>query len=260
MPDFNSLLWTTRLAALAIVLQTIELLLLRRTYANNGIWRWSALAPEFSGFPRPLRKLFEFLFKEPNFYLLLLARMVAASFLFFISTPLLLLFLLFSTIATSVRWRGTFNGGSDYMTIVILSALTVAATFPSNPSVFLGCNLYVVAQLVLSYLISGLVKLRSQDWQNGSALTAFTASAMFAPPTVLRPILENERQAKILGWSIIAFECLFPLCFINVEFCLVFIAIGTLFHLGNSYVMGLNRFFFAWIATYPMLYWVAGLP
>jgi hypothetical protein len=31
-------------------------------------------------------------------------------------------------------------------------------------------------------------------------------------------------------------------------------AAGLVFHAGNAYVFGLNRFFFAWLAAYPAIY------
>ncbi|HTV20971.1 MAG TPA: hypothetical protein VMG12_19935, partial [Polyangiaceae bacterium] len=50
-----ALAWTERLAGLALVLQTIELLQLRRAWSDDGIWRWSLLAPEHRQLVAPVR-------------------------------------------------------------------------------------------------------------------------------------------------------------------------------------------------------------
>ena len=50
-----ALLWTERLTALALVLQSLELLQLRSVFADDGVWRWSILREEQAGLLAPLR-------------------------------------------------------------------------------------------------------------------------------------------------------------------------------------------------------------
>ena len=62
-----------------------------------------------------------------------------------------------------------------------------------------------------------------------------------------------------LAWSVIGFECLFPLAWFDPRLCLLLMAAGAGFHLLNSYVFGLNRFLFAWLAAYPALWFCSQL-
>ena len=66
-----AVLWTERLTALALLLQTVELLQLRRAWSDAGIWRWALLAPEHRALPAPLRWLLAQLLPERRFALLL---------------------------------------------------------------------------------------------------------------------------------------------------------------------------------------------
>jgi hypothetical protein len=54
------------------------------------------------------------------------------------------------------------------------------------------------------------------------------------------------------------FECALPLLvFAGVRPCLLFIAAGMLFHFSTAIFMGLNDFFWSFVATYPALLFVA---
>jgi hypothetical protein len=56
---------------------------------------------------------------------------------------------------------------------------------------------------------------------------------------------------------VILFECGFPLALLRPELSLVFLGGGLLFHLLIAYQLQLNRFFWAWLATYPAVYWAS---
>lgn len=185
--------------AFALTLQSLELLL---------IW------------PRA-RKIWGF---SRAFQVLIWLRLIASLALFFTCTPALVWFLLLSTVSTAVSFGGTLNGGSDYMTVVILSSL------------LLPCGrLYLAVQLTLSYFVAGLVKVKQRDWRNGSALTRLTGL-----------------PAK-LAWPVLLWECTFPLAWFNYHLCLGYLAVGLVFHLANTKILGLNRFFWIWLAAYPSL-------
>jgi hypothetical protein len=154
----GALIWTERLVALAVALQTVELLALRRWFSDVGVWRWSIL---------PYRR----------FVALLALRLVLAAALasgLLIAAPLLLV----SHLAVGARFRGTFNGGSDYMMSVTLLGLSLAACSSSALAVTAGLA-YICVQLVLSYFIAGLVKVRHGAWRNGEALAMLLGSARY---------------------------------------------------------------------------------
>jgi hypothetical protein len=249
----SAITWSQRGIALAVLLQTIELLQLRRAYSDAGIWRWSLLQPEQRSLPAPLRWLFAALLPYRNFVVLLSARLVAAGLLLGLGASAVLPFLWLSQLAICVRFRGTFNGGSDYMTMLILMALSVASFAPQAAPLQSACLLYIGVQVSLSYFIAGIAKLKEADWRRGAALQSFVLATPYGAPSWARALVSGSRASGLMSWCVMAFECLFPLCWADPRVCLGFIVFAGGFHVANALVFGLNRFLFAWAAAYPAL-------
>lgn len=129
------LMLTQQLLALALLQQASEMIVLRHAWIDHGIWSLAILQDEFSGLPSPIRRTLCFLLAPRQFAFVLFALFgVAAMLLLGLSMhPALLSAALVLTSLVTVRFRGTFNGGSDYMTLVILSGLTVASLAPLAP-------------------------------------------------------------------------------------------------------------------------------
>jgi hypothetical protein len=254
----TALTWSARLIGLAVALQTVELLQLRRVYADDGIWRFELLAREYDACPAPLRWLLRRALTFRTFTGLLWVNLVAALLVLLTGrlepTPALLVI----TLLSCVRWRGAFNGGSDSMTVLILVSLSAAALFPESPGVRLGALAYIAVQSTLSYAIAGVAKLVQRRWRNGQALATLPQTS-YAPPAFVSDRLRTPVLARLCGWSIIGFECGFGLAWLDPRICLGCIALGVLFHLSNAVVLGLNRFFFAWLASYPALLYLSQL-
>jgi hypothetical protein len=252
--------------SLSTAIQTTELIVLRESFADNGIWRWTTLRREFEEVSEPVRKLLDIVLGYRGFLLLLVCRLLASALLatsvsLSLDPSLALIgtvVLLFSTLAIGVRWRGTFNGGSDYMTIVVLTGLTVSAALPYSPSAALAGLAYIAFHSINSYFVAGAVKLGSPDWRTGRALSAFVRSGSYAVWPNADRLLSSPIIGVALCWATILFEIAFPVVLLNQSVCLVFLVIGGVFHLANVYVFGLNRFFWAWTSTYPAIYWCSG--
>jgi hypothetical protein len=131
------------------------------------------------------------------------------------------------------------NGGSDTMTMQILLAAFVASLFPHSARMQYAAAAYVAIQLVLSYFVAGVAKLKQHEWRKGRALPQFLGRT--GSPWLVR------------SWLVMLFECLFPVCLLSPTLTLAFLAFGSLFHLANFYYFGLNRFIFVWLAAYPAL-------
>jgi hypothetical protein len=246
--EASALAWTHRLIALAVILQTIEQLQVRRACADDGVWRWTVLRTEIAQLPWLLRVPFGWVLPYRNYVALLIARLLAAALSIATGQAGWVVLLLFSQVAICVRFRGTFNGGSDYMSVLILSSLCVAL----HPNLTRAGLAYIAVQLALSYVIAGLVKLRQREWRSGEALGVFLRSTRYgAPAWVAR--LATPRRCQLLAIAIIGFETTFPIAFIDPRVCLGLIGLGLCFHLANALVFGLNRFLFAWAAAYPAL-------
>ena len=242
-----------RLSALALLFQSLEWLQVRAAFADNGVWRYALLAPEQRGLPLGLALLCRLSLPYPSFVALLGLRCVAAALVLFLGESRVWPFLCISQILLCVRFRGASNGGSDSMSVVLASAFSVPALVGRTPLAIQAALLYIGVQVTLSYVIAGLSKLRQVDWRDGAALRHFVLRSPYGVPKSVRRFLERRAVASSLGWAVIAFECLFPLAWLDPRVCLVWLTCGALFHAANVLALGLNRFFWAWIAGYPAL-------
>jgi Vitamin K-dependent gamma-carboxylase len=250
----DALLWTERLVALSLLVQSLELWSLRRLAADDGVWRWAILRDEVAVFPRPIRAVLERLLAYPVFRVVLALRLVAAPLLAVVPHVAIVAFLFATSILVALRWRGSFNGGSDFMTLIVLSALTVAKAYPP---VAWACLWYIALQACNSYFLAGVAKLRTANWRSGRALAGFAQTTVFGSPGLAGPFVTYPWLARAASWCVIGLECLFPLSLLHPTLALAFMGMAMAFHLGNAQVFGLNRFVLAWAATYPAVLYCA---
>ncbi|HET6335280.1 MAG TPA: hypothetical protein VFG30_18775 [Polyangiales bacterium] len=255
--EHDALAWVARGVALALVLQTVELWQLRALFSERGVWRWSILRAEHATLPALLRWPFGFVLPYQPFLALLAVRAALATWMLISGSPALAPVLLFTQLAICVRFRGAFNGGSDYMSVLVLLALSFAQT----PLLTRAALAYVAVQTTLSYSIAGFAKLKSAAWRDGRALRSFVELAVerHGAPRWLLDRLTTGRRSQLLALGVIAFECSFPLAWSDPRVCAAYLALGLGFHLANSVVFGLNRFFFAWAAAYPAVFFCSQL-
>ena len=186
--------------------------------------------------------------------LLFLPRLaLALSLLAGTGTAWVLIALCLHNVATLVRFQGPYNGGSDRMGTLILFCLCLAHWLPSRwQEVALG---YLAVQLVLSYFISGQVKIANPEWRAGHALQDVFRFSAYPVSKELRGL--SDKPALLLGasWAVMLFELLFPFGLLDPRLLTVALIIAALFHLANAYLFGLNRFVWAWLAAYPSILW-----
>jgi hypothetical protein len=252
-----ALLGVERLIAIAVLLQTLELWQIRRVAADDGVWPWPLVRRDLDVFPRPLRRALDLVLAYRAFPALLAVRLVAAVALFVAPHVTAAAVLLVSTMLLALRWRGSVNGGSDFMTLVVLTAVTVATAVPDRPMITVGALFYIALQTCNSYVIAGLVKLKAASWRHGTALPAFLSTAVLDNRAPRRLLLRHPLLARAAGWSVIALECSVPVALLDPALCSAVTATLLVFHVANIYVFGLNRFLWAWAATYPALFYVS---
>ena len=74
-----------------------------------------------------------------------------------------------------------------------------------------------------------------------------------------RLLVRHRRIDQLLCWSVIIWECLFPLVLVAPKPVIIaFFAIGVAFHVACAFVMGLNRFVWAFCGCYPSV-WVTAM-
>ena len=117
---------------------------------------------------------------------------------------------------------------------------------------------YLAAQLVLSYFMSGWVKVVNPAWRNGDALADVFAYSAYPVADSLRGWAQSPRLLCAMGWAVMGFELAFPLALLQPGLLAVALAIAASFHAANACLFGLNRFLWAWLSAYPALWWFQG--
>lgn len=161
-------------------------------------------------------------------------------------------------LATSIllvwRFRGPYNGGSDTMSILVLLCLWLVHWLPWRlwQEIALG---YVAIQLALSYFQAGWVKLVNPEWRSGKALSEVFAFTAYPVSENLRGLAARPRVLFAASWLVIIGELLFPLTLVNSTTLVIGLVFTGLFHFANAILFGLNRFFWSWLAAYPIIIW-----
>lgn len=230
--------------AIAAGIAALELLCAPRAYADDGPFAWPLLRREL-----PL-SLLDYLFDARGMRGLLVAQLVAAVALPLWSSSLPAWLILATTLLTAIRFRGTYNGGSDSMLVIVALTVALARTAPGS-ALALGALAYAAAQVVLSYFIAGVAKLQDPAWRRGTALIQLVALPQYRVPPRAARLLARPAIARLAGYVMLAFELLSPLALLHPIPCVVVLAIGAAFHLANALTFGLNRFLWTWLAAYP---------
>lgn len=247
------------LFAFSAGIQTLEYLRMRPAMNQHGLWSWALQRQDIPN--AAARRFFDFLFTENIFSALLWSRLFTLISIGVWGANLGNVgFLFISNLAVLIRWRGAFNGGSDFMTLVVLTGLLISQLVGALNNVELGwhaCFWYITIQSITSYFVSGAVKLLRPEWRNGSAMTIFLNAAIHGPLNDSHH-LRKPWLATLGSWTFILWECAAPLALLDTRLALMFCFIAALFHFLVFWFFGLNRFFWAWVASFPAIVWSAG--
>jgi hypothetical protein len=237
----------------SLLLQTLEYLAIAR---RDRVLEWNIQWHEMPDSPPGLRVLLKTCFAPRHYAAMLVLRLLLAVALMagwhglWVSAPLMAIALLLL-----LRWRGAFNGGSDFMTLAGLSGLLAVDVISPWWGGELGWRAglwWVTLQLLTSYFMSGWVKLKHRGWRDGSALPLFLDTGVYGP-LATDSLLRRPLVARCVSWGFILWEGLFALVFVDVRLAWMACLLGALFHFLVFAYFGLNRFFWAWLATYPAL-------
>jgi hypothetical protein len=245
---------TAALIGLCLLQQSAELLRLGRAWSAGGVFDGPRLRGDLAAFPTPLRTVLAPLYAAWGFRALLWLRLGLGLLLVAAPGFAASVSALLATLLVCVRFRGVFNGGSDYMTVVVLSGLSLSGPAAAHARVGLS---YVAVQSLLSYVIAGVAKLRAGSWRNGTAMASFLTQPHYGVPAPIQRIAQRPALCRALSFGVIAFECGMPVALISPGLCLVAIAVAGSFHAGTVAAFGLNRFLWAWLASYPALLWLS---
>lgn len=169
-------------------------------------------------------------------------------------TPWITLLLLLLSLFILQLFQGPYNGGADRMGLLILSCLTLVHFLPTLRWQEIAFG-YLSLQLILSYFISGWVKVINPDWRSGRALRDVFQFSAYPVSESLRLLSQSPRLLLSASWLVILFELMFPFTLISSFSLSIALIAAASFHLTNAFLFGLNRFFWIWLAAYPSLLW-----
>ena len=242
----------------SLLLQTAEFF---RLLTMDRVGSWSIQREEVPSRPQWVRSLLDPCMQGPGYVLLLCLRLgIALALLGGWVNPALALVLFVSSVLLLFRWRGAFNGGSDFMTLVCVTGLLIAQLighFTHNPTLGWRAGLwYVTVYVVSSYFVSGWVKLLRTEWRNGHAMTVFLDGGVYGP-LAAHSIYRRPQLAALVSWTFTVWEGCFPLALLDVRIAWFMCCTAPVFHYLVYWYFGLNRFFWAWLATYPAVLYCA---
>ena len=152
------------------------------------------------------------------------------------------------TFYSSLRFGGSFNGGSDSMTLIAQSGLVLGAIHPRTGLLWTGC------WAAASYFVNGLRKGFHREWWSGKPLAVFAATSPVAMAPVRDFLVRARWMHKTASIAVILFQAAFPLLLFSVPGTRFALGAGVVFHLGNFALFGLNRFFWIWVSSYPAIW------
>ena len=155
------------------------------------------------------------------------------------------------------HYNGPYNGGADRMGLLALWCLTAAHFLPQERWREIAFG-YLGAQLVLSYFISGWVKVVKPDWRSGRALRDVFLFSAYPVTENLRRLAERPPLLFAASWAVMLLELAFPFALLSQPTLIIALCLTAAFHLANACLFGLNRFFWTWLAAYPALVWLQG--
>lgn len=232
------------LLSLSLLVQSLEMLILCNKISFHTPWSWNHIRNDFAHWPLILLSSLDQIYGN-HFKFLILAQISFALLLPILPT-LMLPLLVVTSMLVALRFLGSFNGGSDAMTMATLISLIISLSS--------SLGFYLLAfHCTLSYFMAGIVKIKNNSWRRGSALPIFLTQSNYKVPLQVQKMTSHKLLMTLVSWAVMIFECTFPLVWLLPQLTQTYIVLAILFHLVNYFCLGLNRFVFAWLASYPAL-------
>ncbi len=257
--DINeALMLTTQAASIAALLSAIQVLVRRQDFSIGGALdcRLTALKPNqwFILDKLLLPRYSKLGSRLANVTTLVgITQAVTSVLLFCLPRGIAMLLVLFCCLlASQPLLRAGLDTADDFLRVLV-AALLIHSIAANDRLSDAACVIFIAAITCLAYCTAGLSKAQSRMWWSGRGLQGIIGTQYFG--------LRRLRGVNILGvtkslsWSVMLWEVFFPLILIAplpIVYC--GLAMGLLFHLAVAVVMGLDGFFWTFLASYPCVY------
>ncbi|PAW95019.1 hypothetical protein CKK33_16550 [Mucilaginibacter sp. MD40] len=252
------------LMSIGLFISTAEYLVKIKIFATDGLLSWNVMQIRWENSSKNWLAQTAFKFINPRglsaIFVLRCALLIALAFapVGSLNAWLCLTGLLITVLLSSLV---TFYGsdGSDQMTLLIIVTLFLVfcPVGHANPTLLKIGIWFVGLQSCLSYAVAGLAKLFSNEWRRGTAIKDVFNTRTYGSPWALSLLNNRPWLNKFLCWNVILMETLFPLSlFLPFPLAVCFWIWGFTFHFLTAVIMGLNSFLWAFMATYPAIYFI----
>ncbi len=251
------------IAAFGQLISTGEHLANRRQFGRDGIYSWRVLRSRPGVFVhRRFTRLVDVVFDMPVFAGILGLRLAfIALVLLPLPNPLLNTVALAGIVGTTflLNYRHSYGqDGSDQMSSLIFVTLLIVRLGPQSSLLSAAGVWFIALQSCASYCIAGIAKVQGPKWRAGDAVFQILNTESYGMRPVAHFLSGHVSISRVLTWSVVAIECAFPLAVcLGPVVCVLFLLWGFAFHVANATIMGLNSFLWAFLATYPAIFWCA---
>src|SRR5215471_360627 len=254
-PDPNDALrLAVQFCAVAQIVGLVELTLVRSELRSGGFLDWSMIG-NLNPWTRThvgslIRRAFRRLGNRMFIWLIVLNAVVAAALLIWPSVAGLIAAAAALQVMLMKRHHVTIDG-SDQMILVVLVTCMLGRISGDALAIRAAVS-FLAAELTLAYLVAGLAKAASPYWQSGEAFPMIVQTRMYGQPMAARMVNRHPGLGHAASYAVFCWESLFILALTAPPTVVaVIFACGVGFHAGCAVVMGLNRFMWAFVASYP---------
>ncbi|MCX4869065.1 hypothetical protein OHU11_39240 [Streptomyces sp. NBC_00257] len=257
----RALTTTEQISAITHLVNSLEVLANDRNPRNAALVDWNLIKDEYSWAPRHVHDFLGFVSRPGVSRAIHVARAASAISLMIPGThrhhrAAAGMFLSLTSVITSPRQHfGT--DGSDQVAFLAQGVAALARMGEQQPRTVDSCLWFVGLQSSLSYFASGVAKAAGPLWRSGEALPLILRTEAYGDSTAYRLVKKYPAAARAATTAVLLLECGFPVVFLaKGRMTLpVLISAGT-FHVINARVMGLSRFVWAFLSTYPAILYI----
>ena len=248
---------TELLISAGIILSSLESLVRPQDVEDDGLISWRIGRTRSKRMARgKTGQLFDKIFTSPGIQVLTSLRLTASTLVALPGTnrqtkAAAMTFLAVSNVLMQLRSNYGADG-SDHVNLVVCAAVAASKFFPDDEKARKACTAFIAGQSVVSYFAAGLAKAVSPYWRDGSAMQGIFRTKTYGQKHVGELLKKYPWLARLGGWGVWVGEMLFPLALVAPKpIAAGLLGTGVSFHAGNAAFMGLNRFLWAFSATYP---------
>ena len=257
------LFWAQVIASVSVVLASLEWLAAAPLMGPRGVLQWEVLRSRYTFlYEGPAARLVHPVLRYPAALAVPGVRAVAAGALLALpglegaGAAALAGVVAVTSVLMFVRSPYSMDG-ADQMTVLTFATLSLVHA-SGHPWVREAGLWFIAIQGALSYSIAGWAKASARDWRNGRYLAQIMATRIYGAPALARFLGDHPRLAALAAWSVILWESTFILVFFLPEPAVAaYLLLGLFFHVHTALAMGLNTFFWSFVAAYPPIYYAA---